>query len=210
MCYWILPPLLSISNPWGVKWAFVSWSNTLDLNTPVYWKWKRGISSCEVTRKSQCHWFYQLLMVRVEERDTSTNYKDKGEISTLVPKVFSSHPSSACSTKHLSMLFAEKWPTESSALIHRTSQWSQRVTLMEKDVLWLVIKKSTSIHTFLQAPSQWVFRRLNMKFTKIGSSLLPSALLVCWIYKKFLYILTALQTCIWWQRQHLGTGLADS
>lgn len=72
------------------------------------------------------------------------------------------------------------------------------VTLVERDVLWLVIRiqsaKYTSIHTSLQSPSQWFFRRLNMTFMKIGGYLLLSALLVCRMHKNFLFVLTALQT----------------
>lgn len=85
------------------------------------------------------------------------------------------------------------------------------VTLVERDVLCLVVRiqseKSTSIHTSLQSPSQWFFRRLNMAFMKIGSYLLLSALLVFRMHKNFFFVLTALQICIWWQRHTLAQTL---
>lgn len=79
-------------------------------------------------------------MMRVEERDKPTNYKDKAVISALVPKELSSSSTPVCSAKHLSALFQQSdelnqilWLTEHLS-IH-----TEGITVVERSVHWLVI-----------------------------------------------------------------------
>lgn len=174
--------MLKTSNLWGIKWVFASRPGT-----PVYWKWKSRISSSEVIHKPKCNDFHWLMM-RVKERDNPANYKERAEISALVPKVFSSSSNPACSARHLSVCFSAKWWTESNTLAYWTSQHSHRWCHSGGKECSLAchwdIEQVVNLHTYIPPVIiPVIFLKIKYKVYEIGSYLLPSALLLCWIYK---------------------------